>query len=71
MKPTMTLHEVANAMRAAGIRCSASNIADDIESGAYPFGRIKTVGQRGRRTVEIFTVDFTRWLSEKTGGMNE
>lgn len=62
MKPTMTLAECAAAMREHGIHCSASGIADGIESGAYPFGRIKSTGPTGRRTAEIFTDKFYSWI---------
>lgn len=67
MKPTMTLHECANAMRAAGIACSPRGIADSIQDGIYPFGRIKSIGEGGNRRFEIWRVDFERWLSEKIG----
>lgn len=71
MKATMTLNEVASAMRDAGIRASAARVADDIETGVYTFGRVTKTSPRGRRSYEIFRVDFYRWLSEKTGGTNE
>ena len=64
-KLTMTLREVYYAMRAAGIRCNPKMIAAGIESGAYPFGRIVNTGETGRRTVEIFRVDFEAWLESK------
>lgn len=66
MKPTMTLHEVANEMRAAGISCSCEGIASAIEQGIYPFGRIKKRGPGGYRSFEIFAVDFRKWLKERT-----
>lgn len=62
---TMTLRDVYYEMRAAGIRCSMKVIADGIASGAYPFGRIVNIGETGRRTVEIFRVDFEAWLASK------
>lgn len=62
---TMTLRDVYYEMRAAGIRCSMKVISDGIASGAYPFGRIVNIGQTGRRTVEIFRVDFEAWLASK------
>ncbi len=72
MKPTMTLQEVACAMRNAGIHCSAAGVAEAIEKGIYPFGRVKKVSDRtGYRSFEIFTVDFQRWLDEKTGGKEQ
>lgn len=68
--PTMNLHECAATMRDFGIPCSEKEIADAIECCAYPFGRIKSVGKTGRRTVEIWRVDFERWLAERTGNLN-
>lgn len=64
-KLTVTLHECEDILRSYGIRCSASGIADGIESGAYPFGRIKGVGPSGMRQTEIFRVDLMNWLREK------
>ena len=64
-KLTMTLREVQYAMRAAGIHCSSKSISAGIASGAYPFGRVVNVGVTGRRTVEIFRVDFDAWLETK------
>lgn len=62
---TMTLRDVYYEMRAAGIRCSMKVISDGIACGAYPFGRITNVGETGRRSVQIFRVDFEAWLETK------
>ena len=62
---TMTLRDVYYEMRAAGIRCSMKVISDGIATGAYPFGRVVNIGETGRRTVEIFRVDFESWLASK------
>lgn len=64
-KITMTLREVYYAMREAGIRCNVKMISDGIASGAYPFGRVVSVGETNRRTLEIFRVDFEAWLETK------
>lgn len=64
-KLTMTLREVYYEMRAAGIHCNTQSISAGIASGAYPFGRVVKVGETGRRTVEIFRVDFEAWLESK------
>lgn len=66
MNPTMTLKECAAAMREAGFRTSETRLADDIERGVKPFGRVVRVGNSGRRTLEIMTVDFRRWLEGVT-----
>lgn len=65
-KLTMTLMEVYEEMRAAGIPCNPTRISAGIASGAYPFGRVVSVGETGRRTLEIFRIDFEAWLESKT-----
>jgi hypothetical protein len=65
-KLTMTLMEVYHKMREVGIRCSPKSISAGIASGAYPFGRVVSVGETGRRALEIFRVDFDAWLKSKT-----
>lgn len=62
---TMTLHDVYIAMRDAGIRSSPERISAGIASGAYPFGRVVNVGETGRRTLEIYRVDFYDWLETR------
>lgn len=64
-KLTMTLREVYYAMREAGIRCNPTMISAGIASGAYPFGRVVNTGETGRRTLEIYRVDFEAWLESK------
>ena len=65
-KLTMTVMEVYKAMKEAGIRSSPTRISAGIASGAYPFGRVVSVGETGRRTLEIYRVDFLDWLATKT-----
>lgn len=64
-KLTMTLLEVYYAMREAGIRSSPERISAGIASGAYPFGKVINTGETGRRTLEIYRVDFDAWLETK------
>ena len=64
-KLTMTVREVLTEMRKAGIPCTDKSVSDGIAMGAYPFGRISHVGPSGRRTLEIFRVDFYAWLASK------
>jgi hypothetical protein len=66
-KPVMTLSECVRVMREAGFRTSEKAIADGIEKGYYPFGRIKGVGPTGRRATEIYRVKFEAWMQEMTG----
>lgn len=65
-KLTMTLLEVYKEMRAHGIHCNTKSISAGIACGAYPFGRVVSEGETGRRTLEIFRVDFEAWLESKT-----
>lgn len=65
-KLTMTLMDVYYAMREAGIPNTPVRISAGIASGAYPFGRVINTGETGRRTFEIFRVDFEAWLKTKT-----
>ena len=62
---TMTIMEVYLAMRNAGIPNSPKKISAGIASGAYPFGRVVNVGETGRKTIEVFRVDFRSWLESK------
>ncbi len=64
-KLTMTLRETYYAMREAGIPCNEKMISAGIASGAYPFGRVVQEGETGRRTLEIFRVDFDAWLETR------
>lgn len=64
-KLTMTLQDVYSEMREAGIPCSFKSISAGITCGAYPFGRVVAVGETGRKTFEIFRVDFEAWLDSK------
>jgi hypothetical protein len=65
-KLTMTIMDVYRAMRDAGISSSPARISAGIASGAYPFGKVIATGETGRRTVEIYRVDFDAWLATKT-----
>ena len=64
-KITMTLREVYYEMREAGISCNMKMISAGIASGAYPFGRVVSTGETGRRTLEIYKVDFHAWLETR------
>lgn len=65
MKLTMTVAEVARELHQFGMRASPTYVANAIESGHFPFGRLVSTGAAGRRTFEIFRVDFQRWLEER------
>lgn len=65
-KVTMTVREVLIEMRKVGIPCSERSVSNGIAMGVYPFGRVSNVGPTGRRTLEIFRVDFYAWLESKS-----
>lgn len=64
-KAKMTLMEVYQEMRSAGISSSPKAISAGVACGAYPFGRVVSTGETGRRTLEIYRVDFEAWLETK------
>lgn len=59
---TMTLAEVTQILGQHGMAISPTRLADGIEDGHYPFGRLVTKGPAGRRKFEIFRVHFYAWL---------
>lgn len=64
-RAVLSLTECATEMRRHGIPCNSRDIGNAIESGVYPFGRVKREGKTGRRTFEIWRVDFEAWLKSK------
>lgn len=58
----MTLKQCAAAMREKGMTITETAICDGIEAGIYPFGRIRSVGATGRRSLEILDAEFYKWL---------
>lgn len=61
MSPRLTLAETCTQFRKAGISITNDTLADDIEAGKYPFGRlVKKTGQR--RTFEIWAKDVQAFL---------
>lgn len=65
MKLTVPLEETAAILRKAGMRISAAQVANGIECGRYPFGKVISVGPSGRRQTEIFRADLQHWLEGK------
>lgn len=63
---TMTIQDVAKLFREYGIPIELGRLADDIASGAYPFGRVVRTSATGRRTFEIWRVDVEAFLRSKT-----
>ena len=56
-KLTMSLLDVYHAMREAGIPCSPKKISAGIQTGAYPFGRVVSIGETGRCTLEVYRLE--------------
>lgn len=66
--PKMTLHELAEAMRANGIPATEDRLRDMAIAGKFPFAfAIKGEGNRGRATILIFRHAFYAWLDEMLG----
>ena len=65
---TVTATEAAKVLRSHGMKISVGRLVDGIQDGDYPFGRIVSIGDTGRRSVEIFRGDLERFIKEKMGG---
>lgn len=66
LKPKMTLLDVCNDMRSRGAGMTQKTVADGIESGAFPFGKILSV-TNGRRHLLILRKDYETWANENLG----
>lgn len=62
---TMTLEDVCKLFRSYGIPMEVIRLADDIEAGIYPFGRLVKVSPTGRRTFEIWRCDVEAFIKSK------
>ena len=60
----MTIPEVARDMRQEGFPISERFLAEGIETGEYPFGRVLRTGPTGRRTFLINRRDYENWKNE-------
>lgn len=67
----MTLNEVAADLRSLGIKITTKRLSDGIASGIYTFGRVLHVSETGRRTLQIFRVDYERWKEKNLFGNEE
>ena len=65
---TVTATEAAAVLRSKGMKITVKRLVDGIQEGVYPFGRIVSTGDTGRRSVEIFRGDLERFIKEKMGG---
>ena len=62
---TMTLEDVCKLFRSYGIPMEVRRLADEIEAGIYPFGRVIRRGPQGRRCFEIWRCDVEAFIQSK------
>lgn len=66
----LTLADVCRDMRKHGVKMTAKTLADGIEAGVFPFGKIISVSDGGIRNILILTKDYEAWadhyLKEET-----
>lgn len=67
----LTVFECVEMMRQNGISTSSQRLADEIEAGIVPFGKVLRKGRTGRRTFTIYRVDFLDWLNRVTSQQTE
>lgn len=65
---TLTLNELAQRMRALGIKTSNDKLAAAIEAGLYPFAICVRIDRSGgeQRTFEIYEKLFQQWADERS-----
>lgn len=62
----ITVTEVVQAMRAAGIRVDSHRLNGMYDDGRAPFMSLDKVGPTGRRTYRIYRAEFQAWLARAT-----
>lgn len=62
----ITVTEVVQSMRAAGIRVDSHRLNGMYDDGRAPFMSLDKVGPTGRRTYRIYRAEFQSWLSQAT-----
>ena len=72
MRPTMTINEILDRKREAGIHATYYTELRELTGGACPYGKA-IPSPSGRNIVQVFRVDFEKWLASKCvpveGGM--
>ena len=63
----LTLRETAERMRKHGCRITAELIADGIEQGIFPFGRLVKRENKKARKFVILESDFEKWIESNDG----
>jgi hypothetical protein len=66
----LTLADVCRDMRKRGMSMTATTLADGIEAGVFPFGKVISISDGGIRNILILTKDYEAWadhyLKEET-----
>lgn len=62
-KIRMTAHEVMQDLRERGFSISQKSFNTFVENGTFPFVKILSVGDTGRRTYMILRRDYESWLN--------
>ena len=62
----ITVTEVIQAMRTAGIRVDSHRLNGMYDDGRAPFMSLDKVGPTGRRTYRIYRSEFQAWLTQAT-----
>lgn len=57
----LTLEDVCRDMRKHGVKITAKTLADGIEAGVFPFGKIISVSDGGIRNILIMAKDYEAW----------
>lgn len=60
----MTLDDVVLDMRDRGMKMGKKTLADAIESGYFPFGKVISTGANGVRNILIMRKDYENWADQ-------
>lgn len=58
----LTLNDVVLDMRERGLKMTKKTLADAIESGYFPFGKVISIGDNGVRNILIMRKDYEDWV---------
>ena len=67
-KQKMSIAEVCADMRLWGFSISQKTLANGIESGIFPFGRVLSISETGIRHILIMRNDYEKWKEEMING---
>lgn len=69
-KQKMTLRDVCIDLRLRGAGMTQKTVADGIESGSFPFGKVLSV-TNGRRHILILRRDYETWADKYLGPIQQ